>query len=122
MVAQQAQANCQKVDIGLNSRIFADFDNERVLDLDIVGLTQTDEIKNYMGETIFLKEGDYVYLYMPVDEILPKYIFSEGFVIHNPYEFKPYKWCCKLTRELEYIEDYESRYSNDEKTLVAKSY
>lgn len=116
MVAQQAQANCQKIDKGLNSRIFADFDNERGVDSDIVGLAQTDEIKNYMGETIFLKEGDYVYLYLPVDEILPEYVFSEGFVIPNPYEFKPYKWCCKLTRELEYIEDYESsRYSNDEK-------
>ena len=111
--------NCKKIYKGLNSRIFADFDNERSVDSDIVGLSQTDEIENYMGETIFLKEGDYVYLYLQTDEILPEYVFSEGFVIPNPYEFKPYKWCCKLTREIEDIEDiedYESR------SLVAKSY
>ena len=42
--------NCKKIYKGLNSRVYADFDNERVVDSDIVGLAQTDEIKNYMGK------------------------------------------------------------------------
>lgn len=101
----------KKVYKELNYRIFADFDNERVVDLDIVGLTQTNEVKNFIGDTVFLKEGDYIYLYMPTDETLPEYVFSEGYVIRNPYKFTPYKWCCKLTSKLEYIEDYKYRFS-----------
>lgn len=101
----------RKVYKGLNDRIYADFDNERTIDLDVVGLTQSDEVRNFIGDTVFLKEGDYIYLYMSIDETLPEYVFSEGYVIPNPYKFKPYKWCCKLTSKLEYIEDYEYRFS-----------
>ena len=74
---------------GLENRIFADFDNERVQDIDIVGLTQTDHVNTFSGELVCINEGDYIYMFMPIDEVLPEYIFAEGFVIKNPYRFKP---------------------------------
>jgi len=46
---------------------------------------------------------------MPIDEILPEYVFSEGFVIRNPYKTKPYKWCCQMSVSLESMEEYEKR-------------
>ncbi|EDZ1845493.1 hypothetical protein GN572_004834 [Salmonella enterica] len=96
---------------GLEGRVFADFDNERIQDIDIVGLTQTDCVKAFSGESIRINEGDYLYMFMPIDEVLPEYILAEGFVIKNPYEFKPYKWCCKIIGELEYIKEYELRFN-----------
>ncbi|QME61285.1 hypothetical protein [Escherichia fergusonii] len=36
----------------LEDRIFADFDNERIQDIDIVGLTQTDYVKTFSGESV----------------------------------------------------------------------
>lgn len=76
-----------------------------------LGLAQSDEVKNFAGETIFLSDGDYIFLYMPIDQELPEYVFSEGYIIHNPYKFKSYKWCCKLTSKFEFIEDYESKFN-----------
>lgn len=89
----------------MKNRIFADFDNERVQDLDIVGLSQTDYVKTFAGKSIRINEGDYIYLFMPVDEIAPDYILAEGLVIKNPYTFKPYKWCCKIIGGLKYTRD-----------------
>lgn len=96
---------------GLENRIFADFDNERIQDVDVVGLTQTDYVKNFSGETVRIHEGDYIYMFMPIDEVLSEYVFAEGFVIKNPYDFKPYRWCCKIVGGLEYNEEY-SLHSN----------
>ncbi|MGJ0637307.1 hypothetical protein [Xenorhabdus bovienii] len=107
MIANNSSAEIYK---GLHDRIYADFDNERVIDLDIVGLTQLDEVKDFSGNVVLLKKGDYIYLYMPVDESLPEYVFSEGYVIPNPYEFKPYKWCCKLMTGIEFIEEYNNKF------------
>ncbi|CAM7832501.1 TPA: hypothetical protein N8123_004345 [Escherichia coli] len=96
---------------GLENRIFADFDNERVQDIDIVGLTQTDHVNTFSGELVCINEGDYIYMFMPIDEVLPEYIFAEGFVIKNPYRFKPYKWCCKIIGELEFNKEYGRRFN-----------
>ncbi|EPW8570695.1 hypothetical protein ACWQEN_000004 [Morganella morganii] len=90
----------------LENRIFADFDNERIKDIDIVGLTQTDYVKTFSGKLIRIHEGDYIYMFMPTDDTIPEYIFAEGVVIKNPYDFKPYKWCCKIKSKLEYIKEY----------------
>ena len=101
----------QQVYRGLEGRIFADFDNERVFDFNIVGLSQTNEVLNFEGHRVVLKEQDFVYLYMQVDEFLAQYVVAEGKVIANPYESKPYRWCCQLTTEIEYFEDYQQRWS-----------
>ncbi|EHT2455797.1 hypothetical protein KXE84_003992 [Escherichia fergusonii] len=95
----------------LEDRIFADFDNERIQDIDIVGLTQTDYVKTFSGESVRINEGDYIYMFMPIDENLQQYVFAEGFVIRNPYEHKVYKWCCKIIGELEFINECQ-RYIN----------
>ncbi|EZJ77383.1 hypothetical protein AC01_2242 [Escherichia coli 1-392-07_S3_C1] len=50
-------------------------------------------------------------MFMPIDEVLPEYIFAEGFVIKNPYRFKPYKWCCKIIGELEFNKEYGRRFN-----------
>ncbi|MBA8500350.1 hypothetical protein HVW15_04875 [Escherichia fergusonii] len=89
----------------LEDRIFEDFDNERIQDIDIVGLTQTDYVKTFSGESVCINEGDYIYMFMPIDENLQQYVFAEGFVIRNPYEHKVYKWCCKIIGELEFINE-----------------
>lgn len=95
---------------GLSGRLFADFDNERIQDRNIVGLSQSDEMINFDGRHVILKHHDYVYLYMQTDEFPDEYVVAEGFIIANPYTFKPYRWCCKLTSEIEYFEDYNQRF------------
>lgn len=90
------------------ARVFADFDNERPFDEDVVGLTKTDEVSLFGGGKIEIKEGDHVYLYMDVGD--GDYVFSEGVVISNPYSSKPYRWCCKLTCELEYMSEYDAKF------------
>lgn len=90
------------------SRISADFDNERPYDEDVVGLTKTDEVSAFGGRKVEIKEGDYIYLYMDVGD--GDYVFSEGAVIRNPYSSKPYRWCCQLKRELEYMSEYELKF------------
>jgi len=93
----------------IHNRIYVDFDNERPFDEEVVGISKTDVAKTFDGESVILHEGDYVYLFMPIDEILPEYVFSEGFVIRNPYKTKPYKWCCQMSVSLESMEEYEKR-------------
>ena len=39
------------------------------------------------------------------------YIFSEGYVIFNPYEDIPYKWCCRIVGNIEYLEEYNKRFN-----------
>ncbi|WP_174866829.1 hypothetical protein [Pectobacterium polaris] len=95
---------------GLKDRVFADFGNEIVDDFYIVGLSKSDYINSFSGESVKIKEGDYIYMFMPIDEVLPEYLFAEGVVIKNPYEFKPYKWCCKIIGEFEYIDEYDRRF------------
>ncbi|EAM2539658.1 TPA: hypothetical protein MZO93_003387, partial [Salmonella enterica] len=94
----------------VSERLYADIDNERVADIDIVGLTQSDEVKDFFGNSVIIHEGDYVYLYTDsIEGGELSYIFSEGYVIPNPYEFKPYKWCCKLAGDepyFEYLDEY----------------
>ncbi|MCL2872817.1 MAG: SAM-dependent methyltransferase [Betaproteobacteria bacterium] len=97
-------------------RIFADTDNERPFDSNIVGLTKNDEVSDFSGRAILIKEGDYLYLYMDCGN--GDCIFSEGLVIKNPYPTKPYKWCCKLSGEIEYMSEYEGRFSDEEKRVV----
>jgi hypothetical protein len=84
-------------------RYFADMDNERPFDGDIVGLTQTDEVIGFTGKARTIKEGDYIYLYMDAGD---DFVFSEGIVIGNPYPSKPYRWCCKLLQPIKYMSDY----------------
>lgn len=96
-------------------RIWADISNESNVDSDIVGLTQSDEVKDFFGNSVIIHEGDYVYLYedMREDNGEVSYIFFEGYVITNPYDFLPYKWCCKLTgdkRYFEYSDEYNKRF------------
>ncbi|WP_235212745.1 hypothetical protein [Burkholderia paludis] len=97
--------------VKINSRIYADFDNERPFDENIVGLSKTDDARDFDGNVVVLREGDYIYLFMPIDEALPEYVFSEGTVIKNPYETKPYKWCCQLRVAVENMDDYGKRFS-----------
>lgn len=33
------------------------------MDFDMVGLTQSDEVKDFFGNSVIVHEGDYVYLY-----------------------------------------------------------
>jgi hypothetical protein len=95
----------------LEHRLFADLDNERV-DPDVVGLTQTDLLKRFTGESVKITEGQHIFLFMNIidDDGGISYVLSEGDVIKNPYSFKPYKWCCRLTAAIEYIEEYEKRF------------
>ena len=95
---------------GLNGRVFADFDNERVYDLDIVGLSKSNEIIDFEENIVILKENEFIYLFMQIDIENHVYVVAEGFVIPNPYAFKPYLWCCKLVSEIEYFEDYNRRF------------
>jgi hypothetical protein len=88
-------------------RYFADMDHERPFDENIVGLTQTDEITGFSGNMRIIKELDYIYLYMDIGD--DDFVFSEGIVIKSPYPSKPYKWCCKLLRPIEYVSDYSNR-------------
>ena len=94
----------------LKGRVFADFDNEMIQDISIVGLTQTDEVEDFDGNTVLLNNQDYVHLYMVIDEESPEYVISKGYVIPNPYDFKLYKWCCKLTSKIEYFDDYNRKF------------
>lgn len=93
--------------VKINSRIYADFDNERPFSEKIVGLSKTDEVSDFDGRVVRLSQGDYIYLFMPIDDVLPEYVFSEGVVIKNPYDEKPYKWCCQLHVAIEHMEAYE---------------
>jgi hypothetical protein len=94
----------------LSGRIYADLDNERV-EHDVVGLTQTDFVKRRDGSMVRIAEGMHISLYMDIvdDDGGPSYVLSAGDVIKNPYPFKPYKWCCKLTEPIEYIDEYMKR-------------
>ncbi len=95
---------------GLNKRIYADIDNERVEE-NIVGLSKSDFVKNFIGEDVQIYEGEYVYMYMNTEDFPPEYVFAEGIVIKNPYRFKPYKWCCKIVDKIEYMDDYNERWN-----------
>lgn len=94
----------------LNGRVFADFDNERVYDLDIVGLSKSNEMFDFEGNIVILKENDFIYLFMQIDIENHEYVVAEGYVITNPYPTKPYLWCCKLSSEIEYFGDYQKRF------------
>jgi hypothetical protein len=96
------------------SRIFADIDNERPFDPDIVGLTKNDEVVDFGGHAVMIKEGDYLYLYMDCED--GDHVFSEGIVIKNPYPTMPYRWCCELSGEIEYMSEYEKKFSDMEKS------
>ena len=89
-------------------RIFADTDNERPFDENIVGLTKNDEVVDFLGHIVSIKENDYLYMYMDCGD--GDYVFTEGVVIKNPYPTKPYKWCCKLLGEIEYMSEYEKKF------------
>ncbi|WP_096031274.1 hypothetical protein [Caballeronia temeraria] len=91
-------------------RVFADIDNERPFDENIVGLTKTDQVIDFYGSHISIAEGDYLYLFMDCGG--GDYVFAEGVVIKNPYPMKPYKWCCKLFCDIEYMDKYERSFSS----------
>lgn len=96
--------------IPLHKRFYADLDNERV-DENIVGLSKDDFVKNFHGELIDISEFQYLNLFMDIiDDGKKSYAVSGGHLIANPYPLKPYKWCCKLDQEIEYIEDYIGRF------------
>lgn len=103
----------------VSNRLLVDIDNERPRDFDIVGLTKrgVDYAVNFKNERVLLHEGDYVYMYTdnsyPNGEI--SYIFCEGYVISNPYDDIPYKWCCRIVGDVEYVEDYNKRFGKGEK-------
>ena len=99
----------------LNSRILVDIDNERRYDCDIVGLSQTDEATDFNGNTVILKEGNYIHTYTENYEKGEglSFIFAEGYVIQSPYSDLHYKWCCKIQGEIEYSEDYNKRFKRD---------
>jgi hypothetical protein len=94
----------KNIHIPKEERYFADMDNERPFDEDIVGLAKTDEVLGFTGKIRTIKEWDYIYLYMDIGD--DDFVFSEGVVIKNPYPSKQYKWCCKLLRPIEYMSDY----------------
>jgi hypothetical protein len=97
--------------VDLSQRVYADLDNERV-EPDVVGLTKTDFVKSVGGDLVKICEGEYLHLFMDIidDDGSNSYVVSEGIVISNPYAFKPYKWCCRLTENIEYIDDYLRRF------------
>lgn len=99
----------------LSSRIYADFDNERPYELNVVGLSQTDYVIDFTGKKIKIYDGDYIYLYMDVDS--NEYVVSEGVVFPNPYTDLPYKWCCRLSWEIEYMEQYTTRLGTNRSIL-----
>jgi hypothetical protein len=99
-------------------RVFADIDNERPFDEDIVGLTQTDNVTDFFGRTFSIKEGEYLYLYMDYSD--GDHVFFEGIVIRNPYPKIPYRWCCKLAGKLECTSEYENRFSDLEKSTIER--
>ena len=96
-------------------RVLVDIDNDRSCDCDIVGLSKTDEITDFEGNTIRLKEGSYIYTYTDnIEDGVPCYIFAEGYVIRSPYENVTCKWWCKIQGEIEYSEDYNLRFNVNE--------
>lgn len=90
----------------LAAHVYADLDNERV-EHDVVGLTQTDFVRRFDGREVKLEAGMRLALYMDIvdDDGGLSYVRSSGEVILNPYSFKPYKWCCRLTEPIKYIDD-----------------
>lgn len=91
-------------------RIWADISNESNVDSDIVGLTQSDEVKDFFGNSLLFMRV-IMYIYMRIwEKITVSYIFFEGYVIPNPYDFLPYKWCCKLKENKQYFE-YSDEYN-----------
>ena len=99
---------------GLSGRILVDIDNERPYDRNILGLSKSDEVIDFNGNKVVLENGNYIYAYTEsLEGSDTSYILSEGRVIKNPYEDLPYKWCCVLQGEIEYIEDYKSRFGRD---------
>jgi hypothetical protein len=73
----------------------------------LVGLTQTDVVKDYHGADVRVKEGDYLYLFHRGGDGVG---FAEGIVIQNPMN-TPHKWCCELCGGIENAERYEKRFS-----------
>ncbi|HEX8576858.1 MAG TPA: hypothetical protein VF677_11245 [Flavobacterium sp.] len=72
---------------GFNDRILVDIDNERPYGRDIVGLSKTDEVINFNGDTVTLEEGKYIYTYTEsIEKGVLSYIFAEGYVIRSPYK------------------------------------
>jgi hypothetical protein len=95
----------------VTDRIRVDIDNERPYDFDIVGVTRKDTVTDFNGDKITLQAGDYVYMYTEsIEKGEISYIFSEGYIIPNPYEDMKYKWCCKIIGDIEDIEDYNKRF------------
>lgn len=100
--------------IHIKNRILVDIDNERRYDCDILNLTKTDEVIDFMGDAVILNQGDYLYTFTENhEEGILSYIFAEGRVIRSPYEDSPCKWCLKLVGEIEYSEDYDERFKVD---------
>lgn len=106
--------NINNIYIDITNRVLVDIDNDRWRDPDIVGLTKAGEdyALNFKGEKILLHKGDYIYMY--TDNSYPdgtiSYLFFEGYVISNPYDDIPCKWCCRIVGEIEDLEDYNKHY------------
>ena len=99
---------------GLKNRILIDIDNERPYDYNIVGLSQSDEVRDFNGDIIILEEGRYIYTFTEsIEGGVVSYIFAEGYVISSPYKDLSYKWCCQIEGEIEFIEDYNNRFSTE---------
>lgn len=99
----------------VTQRVLVDIDNDRSYDCDIVGLSKTDEITDFEGNTIRLKEGIYIYTYTDnIENGVPSYIFAEGYVIRSPYKDVACRWWCKIQGEIEYSEDYNLRFNVNE--------
>ncbi len=95
--------------IELKNRIVVDIDNERQYDTEILGLSQSNNVLNFKGDKITLKEGDYIYLLTEnYENGEPDHILAEGYVIKNPYQDLPYRFCCHLQGEIQYLTDLQN--------------
>ncbi len=99
----------------LEDRIWVDIDNERPYESDVVGLSKSNEATYFGGSTLILKEGQYIYMYtLSLEANKMSYIFSEWYVIANPYKDLNYRWCCRIAGEIEFIEEYRKRFGKDD--------
>ncbi|MCD8213845.1 MAG: hypothetical protein LUC34_07365 [Campylobacter sp.] len=115
----------QRIDVRyvpLKDRIYADMDNERLLN-NLVLLSKDGNVKKFDASVAGVNEGDYVYLYMDIDEDADtndadRYVVSEGIVVKNPISYDVCKFCCVLNEEIlrrgEYVKIFEMKiYKHD---------
>ena len=90
----------------LEHRVRVDIDNDRVYDSHHVKLSREDEVLDYSGAIIHLREGMRIYLYTVNGDAEWPFILAEGLVVRNPYGASTsFTWWCELQGDLIYVNE-----------------